>query len=335
MKWTVEPAASMRRTQSAQKPQSASHRSTGSTAPSLRALLSPRRVGRPVPAQPLDGRALSKRIEAELTAEVADLSDRFGKAPGLAVILVGEDPASAIYVGRKQKACARVGIDSTEHRLPDTTSEDELVGLIEKLNRDADVNGILVQLPLPAHIDPARVIGAITPYKDVDAFHPQNVGQALLGHDRMAPCTPQGIVLLLEEAGIELQGAAVAIINHSNIVGKPLAAMLMNRNASVTVLHEYSRDVEGYLRHMDIVVTGTSGHRRLTAAELKEGAVVVDVSMVRDADGTLHGDATDDVWDVASWVTPVPGGVGPMTIAVLLQNTVRSFKAKMGLVEPA
>lgn len=288
-----------------------------------------------MPAKALDGRVLSKRIEAELTQEVAALRSQFGKSPGLAVVLVGDDPASAIYVGRKQKACARVGITSTEHRLPLDTSEDALVGLVQKLNEDANVNGVLVQLPLPDHIDPFRVIGAITPYKDVDAFHPQNIGQALLGNERMAPCTPQGILLLLDDAGIELQGADVAIINHSNIVGKPLAAMMMNRNATVSVHHAHSRGTADYLPHMDIVVTGTGGNRRLHGAELKPGAVVVDVSMVRDADGNLHGDTTDDVWDVASWVTPVPGGVGPMTIAVLLQNTVRSFRRKMGVDTPA
>ncbi len=285
-----------------------------------------------MPAKALDGKALAKRIEAELTAEVAQLQERFGKSPGLAVILVGDDPASAIYVARKHKACQRVGIISTEHVLPADTSEDALVGLIEKLNRDANVNGILVQLPLPAHIDPARVIGAITPFKDVDAFHPQNVGQSLLGADRLAPCTPQGILLLLDDAGIPLEGANVCVINHSNIVGKPLAAMLINRNATVTVAHEFTTNLDALLPAMDIVVSGTGGHRRLTAADLKPGAVVVDVSMVRDGDGHLHGDATEDVWETAAWVTPVPGGVGPMTIAVLLQNTVRSFKTKMGLL---
>lgn len=283
-------------------------------------------------AKPLDGRALAKRKEAELTSEVVNLKETYGKAPGLAVILVGMDAASQIYVKRKHKACERVGIVSTQHRLDEGTSEDALVGLIEKLNLDADINGILVQLPLPAHIDERRVIMAISPYKDVDAFHPENVGDTLIGNERMAPCTPQGILQLLDDAGIELRGAAVAVINHSNIVGKPLAALLMNRDATVTVMHEHSREIAHYLSHMDIIVTGTGGHRRLRGNEIREGAVVVDVSMVRDADGTLHGDATDDVWDKAAWVTPVPGGVGPMTISVLIQNTVRSFKRKMGII---
>ena len=288
-------------------------------------------VAGPVPAQALDGRALAKRIEAELIGEVADLSGRFGKAPGLAVVLVGADPASQVYVRRKQEACGRVGIDSREHVLPAETSEDALVGLIEKLNRDADINGILVQLPLPAHIDEKRVIHAITPYKDVDAFHPESVGNALIGDERMAPCTPQGILLLLDEAGIDLCGAEAVVVNHSNIVGKPLAALLINRDATVTVCHKHTRDLAAHTRRADVLVTATGVPGLITAAHVKPGAVVVDVSMNR-VDGKLVGDCADGVWDVAGWVTPVPGGVGPMTISVLMQNTVRSFKRKMGVL---
>lgn len=271
-------------------------------------------------------------MEAELKDEVAELTQRFGKAPGLTVILVGEDSASHVYVGRKEKACKRVGIQSNTIRLPDTTTEDELVGLIEKLNRDADVNGILVQLPLPEHITKSRVLQSIVPYKDVDAFHAQSIGHALIGDESMAPCTPQGILLLLDEAKVDLQGAEVVIVNHSNIVGKPLAAMCINRDATVAVCHKHTADLKGHTRRADVLVTGTGVPGLITADHLKPGAVVVDVSMNRDADGNLCGDCTQDVWDVASWVTPVPGGVGPMTIQVLLQNTVRSFKTKMGLV---
>lgn len=269
-----------------------------------------------------------------MKADVATLRATYGKAPGLAVILVGDDAASDVYVGRKQKACERVGIESQSVRLPATATEDELVGLIEKLNRDADVNGILVQLPLPEHIDEGRIIRSILPYKDVDAFHPQSVGHALIGNDRMAPCTPQGILLLLQDAGIPLRGADCVIINNSNIVGKPLAAMLINQDATVTVCQKKTKDVARYTREADVVITGTGGARRLTAADIKAGAAVVDVSIVRDDDGALHGDVTDDVWDKAAWVTPVPGGVGPMTISVLLLNTVRSFKRKMGVLAP-
>ncbi|MGB1586656.1 MAG: bifunctional 5,10-methylenetetrahydrofolate dehydrogenase/5,10-methenyltetrahydrofolate cyclohydrolase [Thermoplasmatota archaeon] len=285
-----------------------------------------------MPAQRLDGRALAKRLEADLQAEVASLSERYGKAPGLTVILVGDDAASHVYVGRKEKACARVGIQSTTIRLPATVTEDELVGLIEKLNRDADVNGILVQLPLPPHITKSRVLQSIVPYKDVDAFHAQSIGHALIGDESMAPCTPQGILLLLDEAQVQLQGAEVVIVNHSNIVGKPLAAMCINRDATVAVCHKHTADLKSHTRRADVLVTGTGIPGLITADHVKTGAVVVDVSMNRLDDGTLVGDCTDDVWDVASWVTPVPGGVGPMTIQVLLQNTVRSFKTKMGIL---
>ncbi len=296
--------------------------------------LNPAWVGRHVPAKRLDGRALAKRLEADMQVEIDELQTRYGKAPCLAVILVGEDPASQVYVGHKKKACARVGIESREHRLPASASEDELVGLIEKLNRDADVNGILVQLPLPDHIHPGRVLRSIVPYKDVDAFHPESVGHALIGDGGLLPCTPSGIVTLLDDAGIPLSGAEVVIINHSNIVGKPLAAMLINRDATVTVCHVATKDVAQHTRRADIVVTGTSGHRRLAASDIKDGAVVVDVSIIRDADGNLHGDHLPDVWDKAAWVTPVPGGVGPMTVASLLQNTLRSLKRKLGIIAP-
>lgn len=285
-----------------------------------------------MPAKRLDGKALAARIEANLTAEVDALAKRFGKSPCLAVILVGDDPASKVYVGGKKKACARVGIESREHLLPASTSEDELVGLVEKLNRDSNTNGILVQLPLPKHIHPGRILRAIAPYKDVDAFHPENVGHALIGDETLAPCTPQGILQLLDESGATLEGAEVVIVNHSNIVGKPLAAMLMNRDATVTVCHKHTRDLAEHTRRADILVTGTGLVGLIKGDMVKEGAVVVDVSMNRDAEGNLCGDCTPDVWDKAGWVTPVPGGVGPMTISVLLQNTVRSFKRKMGVV---
>jgi methylenetetrahydrofolate dehydrogenase (NADP+)/methenyltetrahydrofolate cyclohydrolase len=289
-------------------------------------------VAPPVPAQRLDGKSLAARIEADLTTEVAELQGKFGKAPCLAVVLVGDDSASKVYVGGKQRACKRVGIESKEFILPASASEDELVGLVEKLNRDSDINGILVQLPLPKHIHPGRILRSIAPYKDVDAFHPENVGHALIGDERLAPCTPQGILQLLDETGTTLQGAEVVIVNHSNIVGKPLAAMLMNRDATVTVCHKHTRDLAAHTRRADILVTGTGRVGIITGKMVKAGAVVVDVSMNRDADGKLCGDCTQDVWDVASWVTPVPGGVGPMTISVLLQNTVRSFKRKMGVI---
>lgn len=285
-------------------------------------------------AKVLDGKALAKRMEAELAQEVAGLATRFSKCPGIAVILVGSDPASAIYVRRKQEACKRVGILTRDYPLPETTSEDELVGLVEKLNRDADINGILIQLPLPPHISKSRVLHAVQPYKDVDAFHPESVGHALIGDETLAPCTPQGVLLLLDEAGVKLPGAEVCIINHSNLIGKPLAAMLINRDATVTVCHKATRDLASHTRRADVVVTATGVPGLLTSAHVRPGAVVVDVGIARDANGKVVGDVGPDVWDVAGWVTPVPGGVGPMTIAVLLQNTVRSFKRKMGVLPP-
>lgn len=268
-------------------------------------------------------------MEDALRDEVATLADRHGEAPGLTVLLVGDDPGSQVYVGHKEKACRRVGIDSKTVRLPVSTTEEEVVRLVQELNDDPKVDGILVQLPLPAHISKGRILRTIVPAKDVDAFHAENVGYALIGDERQAPCTPQGILHLLDDAGIAVKGAEVCIINHSNIVGKPLAAMLINRDATVTVCHRFTRDVAAHSRTADIVVTGTGGHRRLQAQDIREGAVVVDVSMCRDEEGNLHGDVLPDVWDKASWVTPVPGGVGPMTIAVLLQNTVRSFKRRV------
>lgn len=283
-------------------------------------------------AQVLDGKALAARMEGALAAEVAALKSRFGKAPGLTVVLVGDDPASAIYVKRKVEACSRVGIASREVRLPATASEDELVGLVEKLNRDADVNGILVQVPLPSHVSKARVLHAIQPYKDVDAFHPESVGHALIGDETLAPCTPQGVLLLLDEAGVKLAGAEVVVINHSNLIGKPLAALLINRDATVTVCHKQTKNLKEHTRRADVVVTATGVPGLLTADHIRAGAVVVDVGIHRTAAGKVVGDCHDSVWTKAAWVTPVPGGVGPMTIAVLLQNTVRSFKRKMGVL---
>lgn len=285
-------------------------------------------------AQRLDGKALAARMEDALKREVEELAARHGKRPGLAVILVGDDEASRIYVRRKQEACKRVGIVTRDVRLPASTGEDELVGRIEKLNRDADVHGILVQLPLPPGISKARVLHAVQPYKDVDAFHPESVGHALIGDASLAPCTPQGVLLLLDDAGIDLRGAHVCIINHSNLIGKPLAALLINRDATVTVCHKHTRNLVEHTRQADVVVTATGVPGLLTAAHIRPGAVVVDVGIARSADGSVVGDVAADVWEKAAWVSPVPGGVGPMTIAVLLQNTVRSFKRKLGLLPP-
>jgi methylenetetrahydrofolate dehydrogenase (NADP+)/methenyltetrahydrofolate cyclohydrolase len=288
-------------------------------------------AGRVSRARVLDGKALAARMEAALTAEVAALKASTGKAPGLAVVLVGDDPASSIYVKRKAEACRRAGFHSDEVRLPATVTEGELVGLVEKLGRDPKVHGILVQLPLPPLVSKARVLHAIPPAKDVDAFHPESVGHALIGDETLAPCTPQGVLLLLEETGVPLAGAEVCIVNHSNLIGKPLAALLINRDATVTVCHKRTRDLKAHTQRADVVVTATGVPGLLTADHVKAGATVVDVGIARTADGKVVGDVAPDVWEKAAWVTPVPGGVGPMTIAVLLQNTLRAFKRSLGL----
>jgi methylenetetrahydrofolate dehydrogenase (NADP+)/methenyltetrahydrofolate cyclohydrolase len=277
-------------------------------------------------ARPLDGKALAKRMEGELAAEVARLTKAHGRAPGLAVVLVGHDPASEVYVRRKQEACERTGIATFEHRLPSSVPEADLVALVRRLNADARVDGILVQLPLPAHVRKAAVLQAIAPGKDVDAFHAETLGHALIGDETLAPCTPQGVLLLLDEVGVKLPGAEVCIVNHSNLIGKPLAALLINRDATVTVCHKRTTDLAAHTRRADVLVTATGVPGLITADHVRAGAVVIDVGLHRGADGKLRGDCAESVWQQAAWVTPVPGGVGPMTIAVLLQNTLRAFK---------
>ncbi|MHB8634478.1 MAG: bifunctional 5,10-methylenetetrahydrofolate dehydrogenase/5,10-methenyltetrahydrofolate cyclohydrolase [Thermoplasmatota archaeon] len=283
-------------------------------------------IPRDATARPLDGRALAGRMERELTSEIALHEKAIGRPPGLTVILVGEDPASEVYVRRKHEACLRAGILSRVQRLPATVSEGELLGEIRRLNRDPAVDGILVQLPLPSAIRKAMVLNAVSPAKDVDAFHPESVGHALIGDATMAPCTAQGVVLLLEDAGIPLAGAEVCIVNHSNLIGKPLAALLINRDATVTVCHKRTNDLPAHTRRADVLVSATGVPGLITAKHVKAGAVVVDVGLHRDASGKLAGDVQEEVWARAAWVTPVPGGVGPMTIAVLLQNTVRAWR---------
>jgi methylenetetrahydrofolate dehydrogenase (NADP+)/methenyltetrahydrofolate cyclohydrolase len=283
-------------------------------------------------AKALDGKALAKRMEGELAAEVAQLARRHHRPPGLAVVLVGHDPASEVYVKRKQDACVRAGIATSEHRLPETVAEADLVRLVRQLNADPKVDGILVQLPLPAHVRKSAVLQSIDPGKDVDAFHAETIGHALIGDETLAPCTPQGVLLLLDEAGVKLAGAEICVVNHSNLIGKPLAALLINRDATVTVCHKGTRDLKAHTQRADVLVTATGVPGLITDAHVRAGAVVVDVGLHRGADGKLRGDCAESVWAKASWVTPVPGGVGPMTIAVLLQNTVRSFKRHVGVV---
>jgi methylenetetrahydrofolate dehydrogenase (NADP+)/methenyltetrahydrofolate cyclohydrolase len=285
----------------------------------------------------IDGTALAKRIRAEVAAEVADLKAR-GVTPGLAVVLVGEDPASAVYVGAKEKASREAGMAGETIRLPASSSQAQLLSLVEQLNQDERVHGILVQMPLPKQIDPDTVINHIRPDKDVDGFHPVNVGKLLIGHrDGFAPCTPAGVQRMLAEHGVQTAGAEVVVVGRSTIVGKPMAALLMqagaNADATVTVCHSRTRELGAHTRRADILIVAAGRPRMVTADMVKPGAVVIDVGMNRIPDagaknGTrLVGDVDfDGVRQVASLITPVPGGVGPMTIAMLLHNTVRAAK---------
>lgn len=279
----------------------------------------------------LDGKQLAQTMQAELAAAVADFVKAGGRRPGLAAVLVGNDPASHIYVRNKRKACEKVGIDSWLHELPETTTQAELLDLIARLNADPAVSGILPQLPLPKQIDEAAVIKAVSPLKDVDGFGPENLGLLASGHPRYLPCTPHGIQQLLLRNGVKLDGAHVVIVGRSNIVGKPLALILMQKaagaNATVTVCHSRSRDIGALTRQADVVVVAIGQAHFLKADMVRPGAVVVDVGTNRLPDGKLTGDVDfERVRDVASAITPVPGGVGPMTITMLLYNTFAAAK---------
>ena len=283
----------------------------------------------------MDGAALALKVRSEVAADVAELRVR-GVVPGLTVVLVGDDPASAVYVGGKEKASREAGMAGETIRLSAATSQAELLALVEQLNADATVHGILVQMPLPKHIDPETVINHIRPEKDVDGFHPVNVGKLLIGHtDGFAPCTPAGIQRLLGEYGVRTAGAECVVIGRSTIVGKPMAALMMQSgplaDATVTVCHSRTRDLAAHTRRADILIAAVGRARLVTADMVKPGAVVIDVGMNRIDDPTtksgtrLVGDVDfDGVRRVASLITPVPRGVGPMTIAMLLRNTVRA-----------
>jgi methylenetetrahydrofolate dehydrogenase (NADP+) / methenyltetrahydrofolate cyclohydrolase len=288
----------------------------------------------------MDGAAVARRVRAQVAAEAEALAQR-GVTPGLAVVLIGDDPASAVYVGAKEKACAEVGIRGETTRLPATASQADLVAVVDHLNGDASVHGILVQMPLPKQLDAGGIIRRLRPDKDVDGFHPVNLGKLLAGStDGFAPCTPAGIQLLLREYGVETGGADCVIVGRSNIVGKPLAALLVQpgpgADATVTVCHSRTRDLGAHTRRADILIVAAGRPRMVTADMVKPGAVVVDVGVNRVADperksgGRLVGDVDfEQVSRVASLITPVPGGVGPMTIAMLLTNTVRAA-ARLG-----
>ncbi len=276
-------------------------------------------------AQTIDGKRISQEMKDELKARVAALAEE-GKEATLAVIQVGDDAASAVYVNNKKKACAYIGIKSVSHELPEETTEEELLALIDHLNRDDAVNGILVQLPLPAHIDEDKVIRAIDPAKDVDGFHPENVGKLVIGEPGFVSCTPAGIIQLLKRSGIAIAGKRCVVVGRSNIVGKPMAILMLRENATVTVAHSKTKDLPDLCREADILIVAIGKPQFITADYIKEGAVVIDVGIHRDEKNRLCGDVDyEAVAPHASAITPVPGGVGPMTIAMLMYNCVETM----------
>lgn len=277
-------------------------------------------------AKLIDGKKISGEIKDELKEKVAQLKEK-GVEVTLAVIQVGNDPASTVYVGNKKKACAYIGINSLAYELPEETTQEELLNLVRQLNDREDVNGILVQLPLPAHIDEDTVIRTIAPEKDVDGFHPQSVGLLSIGQKGFVSCTPAGIIQLLKRSGIEIDGKECVVVGRSNIVGKPMAMLLIRENGTVTVCHSHTRYLKEVTRRADILVVAIGKRQFITADYVKEGATVIDVGMHRKEDGKLCGDVDfDSVEPVAGAITPVPGGVGPMTIAMLMNNCVSSVE---------
>ena len=282
-------------------------------------------------AKLISGKIVSAQVKARVADETAELKKQ-GITPGLAVVIVGDDPASRVYVNNKKKGCAEVGFYSEEHALPAQTTMEELLALVRKLNADDRINGILVQLPLPKHLDEKAVIEAIDPTKDVDAFHPANVGRIMIGDYHFLPCTPAGIMEMLKSENIEISGKECVVIGRSNIVGKPMGMLLLHRNGTVTICHSRTKNLAEVCRRADILVAAVGKAGFVTADMVKPGAVVIDVGMNRNAEGKLCGDVDfAAVEPVASYITPVPGGVGPMTIAMLMQNTLTAAKLKNGL----
>lgn len=271
----------------------------------------------------INGKDIAAQERAALKGRVAELKGKEGVTPGLAVVLVGENPASKVYVRNKTRACEESGIRSLQHTLSEATSQTELLRLIKELNSSRDVHGILVQLPLPAHIDSGAILEAIDPEKDADGFHPYNMGRLVIGNPVMQPCTPMGIMRLIDSTGIDVSGKEAVVVGRSNIVGKPVALMLLKRNATVTVCHSKTIDIPGHVRAADIVVAAVGRARYIKGDWIKDGAVVIDVGINKLEDGSLAGDVDfEGASKRASFITPVPGGVGPMTIAMLLKNTV-------------
>lgn len=275
-------------------------------------------------AQIIDGKAIAAKVRERIGSTVAQLKQQ-GVTPGLAVVLVGDDPASRVYVGMKKKMCVELGMYSADHELPASTTEAELLDLIGKLNADVRVHGILVQLPLPDHIDTDKVLEAISPDKDADGFHPYNVGRLAIGKPTFQPCTPYGVMVMLDEIGYDLKGKEVVVVGRSNIVGKPVALMCLSRHATVTICHSRTRDLPDVVRRADVVIAAVGKAEMVKGDWIKPGAVVIDVGINRVGEKKLVGDVEyAAAAEKASAITPVPGGVGPMTIAMLLQNTLES-----------
>lgn len=276
----------------------------------------------------LNGKELAQKLQQEMTQEVTELKEK-GLQPGLAVILVGEDPASQVYVRNKERAANNIGMYSVVYRLPETTSEADVIAKIEELNHDDKVHGILVQLPLPKHINEDLVLDTIDPAKDVDGFHPMNLGNLFAGKPTMIPCTPAGIMELIKLSGLDLAGKNAVIIGRSNIVGKPMAHLLLQANATVTICHSKTKDLPKVAKQADVLVVAIGRANFVTADFVKEGAVVIDVGINRDENNKLTGDVKfDEVAPLTSYITPVPGGVGPMTITMLMRQTIDAAKRK-------
>jgi len=279
--------------------------------------------------QLIDGKALASKVQTNVASQVEDLKQTKNIVPGLAVILIGDDPASHAYVKMKAKACEKVGFYSITHNMPDTISQDEIIATIEMMNNNPRIDGILVQLPLPKHVDTDKILEVIDPKKDVDGFHAYNVGRLVTNLDSFVACTPLGVMKMFEEYNIDLKGQDVCVVGASNIVGKPMASLLLNADATVTVTHIFTKDLKSHTSKADIIVVGVGVPGLIKEDMVKEGAIVIDIGINRIEDGSLVGDVDfANVSKKCSYITPVPGGVGPMTIAMLLSNTLKAAKAR-------
>ena len=282
-------------------------------------------------AMRIDGKAIAASVRSDVAKEVTALKEQ-GITPGMAVVIVGDDPASRIYVNNKKKACAEVGIYSEEYALPAATTQEELTKLVQELNGRKEINGILVQSPLPRGLDEKAIVETIDPRKDVDAFHAVNVGKIMIGNFDFLPCTPAGIIELLDRSGVSIEGKRCVVVGRSNIVGKPMAMLLLHRNGTVTICHSRTKNLGDICREADILVVAVGKAKFITADMVKPGSAVIDVGMNRDENGKLCGDVDyAEVEKVAGWITPVPGGVGPMTIAMLMKNAVNAAKIQNGM----